>query len=407
MSYVEDVNTRQQDTADIDAAGRTRVSELTTQIDIKQIYDNRPLLIDEVLNGAATATYDATTSSTELVTSNSGDYAIKQTFQKFNYQSGKSQLIFMTINGFAPSGDTTKRVGYFDSSIVAPYTASLDGLYLQSDSTEVSVNIALNGTVTSVAQSSFNLDPLDGTGASGLTVDWDLNQILVIDFLWLGVSRVRWGLDVGGLITYFHESNHANVTTDVYMTSPNKPLRWEIRQTGATGDRFKYICASVNSEGSVNKIGKVLSSNASDNDVQCNSAGTAYANIGIRLKSTHLDSVIDILQFDYLSETNDNALWELVLNPTVTGTFVYSDVANSSVQTSVGNQTGGAAPTSSGGTVIASGYVSANSTISSTVDSAIRLGSKIDGTLDEIVLVITPITGGLDTFVSFTWKELT
>ena len=47
MSYIENVNTRQQDTADIDAAGRTRVSELTTQIDIKQIYDNRPLLIDE------------------------------------------------------------------------------------------------------------------------------------------------------------------------------------------------------------------------------------------------------------------------------------------------------------------------------------------------------------------------
>ena len=359
------------------------------------------------LNGTATATYDSSISATTLATAGSGDYAIKQTYQKFNYQSGKSQLIFMTVNGFDVQTDVTKRVGYFDSSIVAPYTANLDGLWLESDGSDISVNIGLNGTVTQVLQSNFNLDTLDGTGDSGLTIDWDLNQILVIDFLWLGISRVRWGLDVGGMIVYFHESNHANITTDVYMNSPNKPLRWEIRQTGATSGNFDFICASVNSEGSLNRVGKVLSANASDNDIQCNSNGTPYANIGIRLKTTHLDSVIDILEFDYLSETNDRALWELTLNPTVTGTFNYSDVSNSSVQISVGNQTGGAAPTASGGTVLASGYVQGNSKISYELDNAIKLGSSIDGTRDEIVLVVTPIQNGLDTYVSYTWKELT
>ena len=95
------------------------------------------------------------------------------------------------------------------------------------------------------------------------------------------------------------------------------------------------------------------------------------------------------------------------MNPTIgAGTFTYTDVTDAAVQISVGNQTAGTPPTATGGTTLASGYVSGNGSINVELDSAIKLGAAIDGTRDEIVLVITPITAGLDAYVSYTWREL-
>lgn len=402
MSYIENVNTRQQDTADIDAAGRTRVSEVYTQIDIKQTNDNNPLLVDELLNGTATATYNSSISSTTLATAANGDYAIKQTFQRLNYQSGKSHLVFLTFNGFGTTAGVTKRVGYFDSSTTAPYTADVDGLYLESDSSDISVNVALNGTVTQVNQSAFNLDTLDGNGDSGITIDWDENQILVIDFLWLGVSRVRWGLDVGGMIIYFHESNHANITTDVYMSTPNKPLRWEIRQADVTAGSFDYICASVNSEGSINKLGKIHSDNLGTSHVNANSTSQKYALIGIELQAGKVDTLVDIIDFTILSETNDNQLVEVWYNPTVSGTFTYNNITDSSCAVAKGSGN-----TVSGGTLLYSQYISSQVATPFEIDNAIRLGMAIDGTLGTIVVSTNPLTSNSDVLASINWRELT
>ena len=419
MSTFEQIQTRKQDSQDVDAAGRTRVSQLTTQIDIKQIHDSQPLLVDTESSGTGGINYTLSESATTL-SINGGGFAIAQTKQRMNYQSGKSQLIFMTFNGFQTQELTVKRIGYFSSNTVSPFDLSLDGVFLESFKDALAegifINVYKSGVQKSrVEQANWNIDTLDGSGYLQSSGNWAQNQVLVIDFLWLGANRVRFGLKIGAEIIYFHQESYDNDSAGVYMKSPNQPLRWEIKAVASGGTAsFNYICASVNSEGSINKIGKILSANAGTNDIQFNTAGQTYAGIGIRLKSDRIDSFIDILSFDYLAETNDRALWEVRINPTVTGTFNYSDVTDSSVQISVGNQTGGAAPTVSGGVVIDSGYVGASDSINASIDSAIRLGYlqssgalQISGVSDEIVVCITPINAGLDAFLAYTWKELT
>lgn len=390
--------------ASLDAFGRLRTSELTTLLDIKQIFDKQPLLIDEETNGTGARTYVSADACCTLSTAASGDWVVAQTFQRMNYQTGKSQFGFMTFNGFDIETNITKRIGYFDSSTTSPYTADLDGLWLESSGSEVSVNIGKSGTVTSVDQSDWD-DPLDGSGESGITIDWDKGQIFAFDFEWLGVGAIRFYVVIDGMPIVFHKENNANNLTDVYMQSPNKPLRWEIRQGGAGSGDFKHICATVSSEGARNFTGKILSDNSSGNDLQFNSVGTSYAAVGIRQKSGFLGAVLDILEFDYLAETSDRAFWELRLNPTVTGTFAYTGITSSSAETAIGNQTGGAAPTTSGGTLLASGYLQGEGYLRQSIESAIKIGSAIDGTRDEIVLCITPIQNNLDAFVSFTWRE--
>lgn len=392
------------DTGNIDAFGRLRVSQVTNQYDAKQLYDKLPLFVDEVLNGGATATHSTTEARTQLATSSTGDYAILQTKQRFNYQSGTSQLIFMTFNGFDTETNITKRIGYFSSSTIAPHTADFDGIFLQDDGTNLSLNIYKTGSASlSVNRSSWD-DPLDGTGASGINHDFANNTILAIDFEWLGIGRVRFYLVTGGGFVQFHQKDFTNLSVGVFMSSPNQPLRWEIRQTGAGSGTMNLICSSVNSEGSLNKLGKLFSDNLGTAFINANSTSNKYALLGIRLNSSSFDALVDLLTISLLAATNDNVLWEVWLNPTVAGTFTYNSITNSSVQIAKGDSAG--TNTVTGGTLLDSGYMLASSTAILNIDNAIRLGASIAGTQDTIVLTANPLSTNLDIYASLTWREL-
>src|SRR5210317_2106530 len=97
MSFINQNKIQWADTGNIDAFGRARVSQVNTLIDIKQLYDSQPLFIDIVENAGGLATHSTVNATTDLTTTSNGDYVIAQTKQRFNYQSGKSQQIFMTF----------------------------------------------------------------------------------------------------------------------------------------------------------------------------------------------------------------------------------------------------------------------------------------------------------------------
>ena len=403
MSYFEDVNIQWQDTGNIDAFGRARVSELTTQFDAKQIYNGLPLFIDNVTNGLGTVFHNSTESASDMSTTGSGDYAISQTKQRFNYQSGKSQLIFMTCYNFEVETSISKKIGYYSSSVVAPYNTGYDGLFFES-SGKVSINIWKRGALTEQTnQEDWNIDPMDGTGKSGITIDWSMNVIFIVDFEWLGVGRVRWGVVIDGLIMYVHESKHANTTTGVYMLSPNQPLRWELRQAGVGSGSFTFVCSSVNSEGSINALGKVLSVNNGLTHINANNTSNNYILHSIRLNSSSLGTLVDILNFNTLSRTNDDYLWSVVLNPSIAGggALTYSAVSNSSLDHAVG--TGNYV---TGGTVLSSGYVEGNRGDVIEIKNAIRLGATIAGVSDQLMFCVQPLSSNLDILGAIDWREL-
>jgi hypothetical protein len=392
-----------EDNGNIDAFGRVRTSEVTSLLDVKMLHDKEPLFIDEKVNGGI-ATYNLNDSSVTMTTSANGQYVIRQTKQRTNYQAGKSHQIFMTFYDFAPQTNIVKRIGYFSSDITGTYSTSLDGLFLESSNGVISINVYKNGLlIESIPQALWNLDKLDGSGQSRLNINWDKSQILTIDFEWLGVGRVRWGLVINGNIYYFHESLHANNIQGVYMKSPNKPLRWEIRQTGVGSGKFTHICSSIGTEGSLNTLGVIRSVNTNGNNLNADVIGTRYALIGIRLKQNQIDNMIDILEFSTLGLTvNDNYYWELYLNPIVSGTFTYSNISNSAIMYALGSTPN----TVSGGVLVDSGFVAQQTAAVKRVENALRLGTLINGTTDTFVLTITPLGSNLDIHGSITWREV-
>ncbi len=398
------------DTPAIDPFGRLRVSEPFTLFDSKQLHDKQPLFWDEKIGGSATSVHNSVNASTEMtVTASASDYVIRQTKQRFNYQPGKGQFIFMTYRSPQVEG-ITSRIGIFDDDGTGNNLTPNNGIFFETNG-GVSWNICKNGTVTeSVDQVDWNYDTLDGSGdemnPSGIELDSTATQILVIDYEWLGVGRVRVGFVIDGLLYYTHYFNHANNSSfaSVYMSSPNLPLRYSIETNGSNGSSVDHICSTVMSEGGLEKTGVLRSIDTGGAYVTSLSTATNYAILGIKLKASYKDITIIPEGVSVIAGTNDTFRWSIQLNPTVNGTFAYSDLSNSAIQTAVGDNTNSL---SSEGLIIASGYASLSTRqADSILNTALRIGSDIAGTQDALVLVITPISANTSVACSLNFREL-
>jgi hypothetical protein len=79
-----------------------------------------------------------------------------------------------------------------------------------------------------IPQSQFNLDKMDGTGASGMNIDLTKMQMFYIDYSWYGAGFIRWGFrGQGGDCIYAHKLMNNNTNYEAYMRSGNLPARYE------------------------------------------------------------------------------------------------------------------------------------------------------------------------------------
>ena len=78
------------------------------------------------------------------------------------------------------------------------------------------------------AQSSWNIDKMDGTGASLFNLDLTKMQMFYLDYTWYGAGSVRFGFKNNrGEVIYCHRIINNNVGTEAYMRSGNLPARYE------------------------------------------------------------------------------------------------------------------------------------------------------------------------------------
>lgn len=388
------------DNSSLDAFGRLRTSSPKTLFDAKQLYDKLPQFFDEVVSGAATSTFVPGDSLTLMQTTANGAYVIRQTSMHFNYQPGKSMLANFT-GIFQPEVNVIKRVGLFQGLSTAPYQPS-DGIFLESvDGPTGYVAFKIlktQGTpsLLSATQNQWNLDKLDGTGSSGMTIDFNYAQLMVIDYEWLSVGRIRCGFYMNGKPLYCHAFNNLNSLSAPYMTSSNQPVRYEIRQTGAGTGNLKHICSSVMSEGGEPYIGSSLTADMSAG-VTLND--TAYRPVlAVRLNPEAHDLSLVIKNINNLNTGVNDAIFKVLLNPTITGgSLTYKNLDyNNKVQFAEGSAALGV----TGGYALASSYVNKGNSAVAAGTGGVELlgelsvlGTKINGTPDNIVIAAKGIGG--------------
>lgn len=393
-----------------DAFGRQRVSNPLTIFDSKLVSaDKQALFWDEGLESGGGIAASAPTAAKPYIDITSTDVTAgvftRQTRRRLVYQPGKSQLILMTgVLSIANGGvGAEHRIGYFDDN---------NGLFFEQHAGVVGVTVRSNDSGspvdTTVPQASWNLDPMNGSGRTGVTVDWSTSQIFVIDFQWLAVGRVRFGLEIGGKLYYIHEHLNANLSPTPYMSTPNLPLRYQLITTADSGvSTLRVICSAVISEGGLDPPA-LTRAHATTDHVNANTADTFYALIGVRLQAAKLGCDIAFGLLSVLSETNDQFEWALFFNPTVAGGGLsYSDLSNSCVQVAVGDGAGNPSVTTvTNGTIVARGFGAAQSSESTPLQSALKPGAALDGTLDEFVLAARPLGANADLQGSLGWREI-
>lgn len=390
--------------ASSDAFGRLRVSQPYTLFDSTLRYGDDSFKWDQVDTGSATSTHLPNESTILMTVSGDGDESIRETKRVFSYQPGKSLLVLSTFVMAPAQAQLRQRVGYFGAS---------NGIYFEQDGETLymvirkSTSGSVDDTSERIPQSQWNVDRLDGNGGqynlSEVTLDITKAQIWWSDIEWLGVGSVRVGFVVNGQFIVCHIFHHANILDKAYMTTATLPCRYEITSTGASGS-MRAICTSVMSEAGYQNSS--ISRTAFTGITGKNLSQTVFRPlVCIRLKSTHLDSVVVPTKYDLLGLQQAAFKYAIIINPTLTGAVWTSAGATSSVEYDI------TATALSGGTIVDSGiFVGSNkggsvSVSSGLVDFTQQLGRTIGGVSDIFCVAALATTNNDDAVGSLTWQE--
>jgi hypothetical protein len=379
-----------------DAFGRLRVSQPYTLFDSQNRYaaDNQ---FDVATTGTGTTTFLSNEAAVKMEVTAGGVGSVKrQSYRSFPYQPGKGLLVLATfVMDSSQNVNLTQRVGYYNDNN-GVFFQRVDGVYsfvLRSSSTPTP---GTPSDIRTVNQSSWNGDKLDGTGASGLTLDPSKAQILWMDFEWLGVGSVRCGFIINGEYIVCHTFNNANDITSVYMTTAILPVRYEISTTSAIAASMKAICCSVVSEGGFEQISIDHVARRTTVFTNIDTAATFYPIVSIRLATGRTGAVVLPNRVQFLPLTNQNYEVALLKNPTLTGaTWAATVPTDSNVEYDVA-----ATAITNVGTIVQTDYITSTGS-GGTQDTAaptgynwdLQLGASISGTSDVYTLAVRTVDG--------------
>ncbi len=428
-------NTHQQA---IDAFGKLRVSNPQTLLDLRLPYVPGTTGSQQFLNNNQSLTIGTNGGFTggatgksylPLTTINSGEigYIKSQSRNYCVYQPGKSLLVLTSaiLNADATYGSSSasgylRRVGYYDDN---------NGFYFEYNGSTISVNIRTSNSTTitndPTPSVSWNIDPMDGTGISGLKLDFATAQLFVIDLEWLGVGRLRFGFYAYGKINYCHQITNINgLNLGPYTSGINLPIRYELLSTGTpSGTPYLIqICGTVISEGGYNPAGRSFSVNTGNPSTGATAGTTETAILAIRGGSSNYYHQIILPTLVGLISTNANDFYIMRLrlyhdgisflsNPNPSWTDV--DSANSICQYLVlEGGSGSVILNVNQSTVINTNYIitkginSLNDLSNIFNTTILQLTSNVNNVADVLVLTCQAVSGTVSVYGQLSWQEI-
>jgi hypothetical protein len=392
-----------------DAFGRMRISQPLTLFDSSHRYRDNNLWDSLIVGTGSTVGFVTAQGLVNIgIGTTAGCSAIRETTKTFSYQPGKSLLTLNTFVPEPPKENLRQRIGYFGAD---------NGMYFEIDGTTAYfVERSLStGTETRVAQENWNVDKLDGTGPSGITLDKSKAQILWMDIEWLGLGTVRIGFVINGVMIHCHSFHHSNLIESTYITTASLPLRYEIANTGITtsSSTLKQVCSTVISEGGYELRGlQQAVGTAITSPYVLNDAGTVYPIISLRLKSSpdRLDAIVIMTALSLMGVNNGiNYNWQVRASGTTTGGTWVSAGDDSAVEYKL-DGTG-----ITGGRILASGFFNSANQGSPSIDILKEALFKfqlerngLSGTSYELTLVVaaSPISSSEEVYASMDWEEI-
>jgi hypothetical protein len=365
--------------------------------------------IDELTYANASSTYDASTMSTSMdITVDPGSRIVRQS-REYVPAIFVAQAIVIaqaTLHDGNVTDFVTSRVGAFEDNydITVNSTTSGRGAFFEFNFSTGTISVVLrsndgagNQSDTKVVSSSWNIDVLDGTGASGLTLDATTPTFYAVD--WDPVEgRVKMGVLVANRVYYCHEFTG--------ITKFNVPVRWELTQTDpdSATDVPSAAAAMIQGKGAVYHIvDSALVAKSIDAGITKkvnNDQGLTVPLISVRLLEENNRARLSLKRLIVFNTASGGiGRWELVLNATLTGAS-FSAVTDSLTEIST------AETDATGGKVMASGFVSDDGMeVIDLTDNDIYATASIPGVSDVLTLRVTNVSGFLEMLSGAHWYE--
>ena len=387
-----------------DAFGRLRVSNPLTIFDSKNVMSKNNLFDEAIVGASSTVTYSTDKSTVNLnVDTPTSSYVIRQSKRVMSYQPGKSLLHFSTFVMDTAQTNLAQRVGMFDND---------NGIYFEKTGSTLNwvrrTSTSGSSVDNPVAQSSWNGDKLDGTGASGYTLDTTKACIMFMDFEWLGMGSVRCGFVIDGKFIVAHTFLNANNLDTVYMRTANLPIRYMIIALGTLDSTatLQQVCSTTMIEGGYSPQGiQQMIGTASLGGVNLTNAGTLYNLATIRLKSSRPYAVVVSQGFDASAVSNSDFEIQLILNATPSTAFSYTSYSDNVEYDLTGTKT------ITNGTIIGKAYLSGKASNSIQFGDGFnfdyQLGQTIAGVSDTLTLAAKGASANDDVIGNLKWVDLT
>jgi hypothetical protein len=315
-----------------------------------------------------------------------------ETNQRGQYQAG---AMGQSGVGFRvpvlPTGTQYAKWGYSD------FVNS--GFYIGVDVTGIFVAYLTGGAETKIYQTAWNGDKLDGTGASGLTLNLSNGGISQIDFTWYGYGDIMFSFLIFNpttLETQKVKSHILKIDGSASIIDPNQPLKFEIGNGASSltdlslyigGHQFSIVDGFSNPQKRL--VSELLTNytTATNTDWQPLLAFRKKATFNGRPNSINVNVEQFILAADGEAETRvtrggatSNLVWATPTGITATETAIETKITTSGVALTV----------SSDGIPIDYGYVEGSNKSSGifTQDISETLGADI-----EIILWVRRLSG--------------
>ena len=391
----------------LDLFGRLKVSHPYTLFDSNHRYSQDGDFSDIVVGtGSTVGMITAQSTATLSIGTTAGCSLIRESKRVFSYQPGKALQTFQTFVLNPAKPNLVQRVGYASSE---------NGIMLELDGSQVNIikRTSITGVTTSVVvpQSDWNQDPLDGTGVSGIDLDFTKAQLMFTEYEWLGVGCVRVGfVNENGVFHIAHIFNHANTLDTTYITTASLPVRYEIFNTGITtsSSTMKQICVSVQSNGGYEhkKAFDVVR-----NTTAVTVSITSFVPLlSIRLTPGREDAIIIPSEYNVLPDSNTASTFEVALikNATLTGaSFISTSTSSPNAQVDF------SATALIGGTIVKNDYLtSANKAtaplnVFTEYNWDLQLGRTQAKVSDIYTLAIRAVSGSGTALGSLSFYDLT
>lgn len=299
------------------ATGELLIDEPTMIAQLKFSYNINTYSADTSTTGFGTITYNSGLAT--LTSSGSGSATIAS---KIRAYASSGQGVSSVFAALFPFGDE-------NTSSLAGIGNETDGFFFEWKEGNFGILHRNNSVDTFINRSNWNVDKMDGTGPSGIVLDYTLGNVYKIQYLRLEFGNINFYIESAdtGQFILVHQIQYTNNNTVPSLTNPGLQLMAQVLSDG--GDiSMKLSSMGLYVEGNVDPfLGIRNTVNAISGFDATNASFITIRNDPVFSSITNQLMVIpDELSMLVGSDSASDAIFSLYLNPVLDGTPTFTQV---------------------------------------------------------------------------------